>query len=81
MGPSPEEDERFLPYLAITLNNLENALSDKGRLDEAIARYEEALKAVKGFTADRPWLALTLARSHIGIALAELLRRNVEKAR
>jgi tetratricopeptide (TPR) repeat protein/uncharacterized protein YdhG (YjbR/CyaY superfamily) len=37
-------DERFLPDLAGTLNNLGNALSDKGMLDEAIDRYEEALK-------------------------------------
>jgi len=28
----------------MALNNLGNALSDKGSLDEAIERYEEALK-------------------------------------
>jgi len=38
-----EKDERYLPDLAMALNNL-NALSDKGSLDEAIDRYEEALK-------------------------------------
>jgi tetratricopeptide (TPR) repeat protein len=39
-----EKDERFLPDLAGTLNNLGNALSKEGSLDEAIDRYEEALK-------------------------------------
>jgi tetratricopeptide (TPR) repeat protein len=66
-----ERDERYLPDLAGTLNNLGNALSDKGMLDEAIERLEEALK-IRRDLAERderylPDLAGTL--NNLGIAL------------
>jgi len=38
------KDKRFLPDLAMTLNNLGVALGKKGLLDDAIKRYDEALK-------------------------------------
>jgi len=68
-----EVDERFLPDLAMTLNNLGNALSDKGRLDEAIERYEEALKHYRRLAEvdERflPDLAMTL--NNLGNALSD----------
>ncbi|MDK2373260.1 MAG: tetratricopeptide repeat protein, partial [Candidatus Korarchaeota archaeon] len=65
-------DGRFLPDLAMTLNNLGAALADKGRLDEAIERYGEALEIRRELAARDgrflPDLAGTL--NNLGNALA-----------
>jgi tetratricopeptide (TPR) repeat protein len=66
-------DKRFLPYLARTLSSLGNALYEKGMLDDAIERYEEALKVMEPLS-DRPWLWDIISGSHIGIALSLLER-------
>jgi tetratricopeptide (TPR) repeat protein len=67
-----EKDERFLPDLATTLNNLGNALSRKGSLDDAIERYEEALNIYRDLAEkDKrflPDLATTL--NNLGNALS-----------
>ena len=65
------EDERFLPQLAETLNNLGLALSYKGRLEEAIGRYEEALEYYRRLAREDerflPYVAGTL--NNLGNAL------------
>jgi tetratricopeptide (TPR) repeat protein len=52
------------------LNNLGIALYKKGMLDDAVERYEEALKVMEPLS-DRPWFWNIISRSHIGIALLE----------
>jgi tetratricopeptide (TPR) repeat protein len=72
-----EKDEIFLPNLAETLNNLGLALYKKGMLDEAMERYDEALKAMEPLSG-MPWLWNLISRIHINIAVI-LLMKNDEK--
>jgi len=72
-GDLASKDKRFLPDLAGTLNNLGAALCEKGMLDDAVERYEEALKIYRDLASkDKrflPDLAGTL--NNLGNALCE----------
>ncbi len=59
-----EEDERFMPDLAGTLNNLGDALSDKGRLNEAIALYKQGINLLSPLKTLMPWHSSLLASLH-----------------
>ena len=71
------KDERFLPQLAGTLNNLGIALADEGRLDEAIKHYEEALATYRELASKDERFLPDLARSLLGYGLALLSKRDI----
>jgi tetratricopeptide (TPR) repeat protein len=62
----------------MTLNNLGNALYKEGMFDDAVDRYEEALKVMEPLS-DRPWFWDIISEGHIGIALY-LLERDKKSA-
>ena len=78
-GKLAERDERFLPDLAMTLNNLGVALARKGRVDEAIEMYEEALKLLEPLS-DMPWLWGLISKIRLELAFSLLLKGNIRGA-
>jgi len=78
-----ERDEKYLPDLAAILNNLGNALYSKGMLDEAMERYDEALK-IRRDLAEKderflPDLADTLINLGNALSDKEMLDEAVDK--
>jgi tetratricopeptide (TPR) repeat protein len=68
-----EKDERYLPDFAKALSNLGIALCDKGMIDEAIDKHNEALKIYRNLASEDegylPYLARALA--NLGNALSD----------
>jgi tetratricopeptide (TPR) repeat protein len=77
-----EKDERFLPDLARTLNNLGNALSKKEMLDEAVDKLEEALKIYRDLSEKDerflPYLAAILINLGNALSKKEMFDEAVE---
>ncbi len=75
-----ERDERFLPDLARTLNGLGEALSRKGRLDEAIASFEEALSIYRRLAERDERFLPDLARTLNGLGEALSRKGRLDEA-
>ena len=70
------EDERFLPDLAMTLSNLGIALTRKGRIEEAIKRFGEAVQIIEPLASVMVWLLPDLSKYLFLLGLTLLSRGN-----
>ena len=77
-GLARARPEAFTPDLAMSLNNLANALSELGRRDEALTAAQEAADLYRGLARARPEAFtpdLATSLNNLAIRLSELGRR------
>ncbi len=73
-----DRPDAFLPYLATSLNNLGNRLSDLGRREEALQAAQEAVAIRRRLAQDRPDAFLpdlAMSLNNLGAMLSDLGRR------